>query len=137
MTQYQLVPEPPSWQDYLMIRSEAGLSPRNREQAIAAVANSWAFCHLRDGAGQAVAMGRVIGDGGWYFHLADIATLPTHQRRGLGGQVMSWLLEQIASRAPDDPYVTLIADPPGQPLYRRFGFVPTDPSIAMVLRPAD
>ena len=35
-------------------------------------------------AGQPPARGRVIGDGGWYFHIADMATLPEHQGRGLG-----------------------------------------------------
>lgn len=25
--------------------------------------------------------GRVIGDGGWYFHIVDMATQPDHQRR--------------------------------------------------------
>ncbi|WP_370260313.1 hypothetical protein [Cryobacterium sp. TMT3-29-2] len=29
-------------------------------------------------------MGRIIGDGGWYFHIADMATLPEFQGRGLG-----------------------------------------------------
>ena len=44
-------------------------------------------------------------------------------------------MAEITGRAPDDPYITLIADPPGQPLYRRLGFVPADPSIGMVYRP--
>jgi hypothetical protein len=30
-------------------------------------------------------MGRVIGDGGWYFHVVDMAVLPEHQRRDLSG----------------------------------------------------
>ena len=45
-------------------------------------------------------MGRIIGDGGWYFHVADMATLPDHQRRGLGVLVLSTLLERIAEHAP-------------------------------------
>ena len=80
-------------------------------------------------------MGRVIGDGAWYFHIADIATLPDHQRRGLAARVLQALLVDIETRAPRDAYVTLIADPPGQALYRRLGFASTDPSIAMVWRP--
>jgi len=35
-------------------------------------------------------MGRVIGDGGWYFHIVDMAVLPEHQRRGLGDAVLTW-----------------------------------------------
>jgi ribosomal protein S18 acetylase RimI-like enzyme len=45
-------------------------------------------------------MGRVLGDGGWYFHLVDMAVLPEHQRRGLGDAVMATLLERIRRQAP-------------------------------------
>ena len=34
-----------------------------------------------------VGMGRILGDGGWYFHVVDMAVLPEHQRRGLGDVV--------------------------------------------------
>jgi ribosomal protein S18 acetylase RimI-like enzyme len=36
-------------------------------------------------------MGRTIGDGGWYLHIADIATDPAHQRRGIGRAVVAWI----------------------------------------------
>lgn len=80
-------------------------------------------------------MGRIIGDGGWYFHIADMATMPEHQRRGLGRAVLEILLAEIGEHAPPDPYITLLADEPGRPLYRSLGFVPTEPSsIGMVLK---
>jgi ribosomal protein S18 acetylase RimI-like enzyme len=66
-------------------------------------------------------MGRLIGDGGWYFHVVDMAVLPEHQRRALGGAVLTYLLEQIRQRAPRDAYVSLLADPPGRRLYARYG----------------
>lgn len=78
-------------------------------------------------------MGRALGDGGWYFHIADMATDPAHQRRGLGTAVLDWLIRQIDERAPANPYISLLADDAGQPLYRRSGFVPTA-SVGMVLR---
>ncbi|ACQ80384.1 GCN5-related protein N-acetyltransferase [Beutenbergia cavernae DSM 12333] len=125
----------PSIAEYVRLRSTSGLSPRTPEQAAGAVANSWAFCHVRHApTDTAVAMGRIIGDGGWYFHIADMATLPDHQRRGLGRRILTWLLDEIATRAPANPYVTLMADAPGRPLYRSMGFVPTEPhSIGMRL----
>ena len=45
-------------------------------------------------------MGRVIGDGGWCFTLAELVTSPPYQHRGLGGRVLDWLLTQIRLRAP-------------------------------------
>ena len=72
-------------------------------------------------------MGRVIGDGGWYFHVADMATLPEHQGRGLGRAVLADLLAQIDAVTPDGAYVTLMADEPGRRLYASMGFVETAP----------
>ena len=38
-----------------------------------------------------VGMGRLLGAGGWYFHVLDMAVLPDHQRRGLGARTSaSW-----------------------------------------------
>lgn len=130
---YVLLPTPPGVDEYVRLRQDSGLSPKTTEQASYAVANSWAFCHVRHrDSGAAVAMGRLLGDGGWYFHVADMATLPDHQRRGLGRWVLEWLLEQVDNRAPANPYVTLLADEPGRALYRGLGFVDTAPeSIGM------
>ncbi|GAB6939598.1 GNAT family N-acetyltransferase [Isoptericola variabilis] len=132
---YELVPTAPDVETYVRLRRDAGLSPKTPEQAGYAVANSWAFAHVRHRpSGDVVAMGRVLGDGGWYFHVADMATLPDHQRQGLGRRVLGWLLAQIDERAPANPYVTLMADAPGRPLYRSMGFVESAPhSLGMVL----
>jgi len=63
-----------------------------------------------------------------------MAVLPEHQRRGLGSAVLNFLLEQIRARAPSGAFVSLLADPPGRPLYTRFGFVESAPgSVGMGL----
>ena len=132
---YRLVPTAPSPEPYCELRRAAGLSVKTLAQATGAVQGSWVACHVVDeSTGAAVAMGRVIGDGGWYFHIADMATHPDHQRLGLGAWVMEWLLGSIRAAVEDEPYVTLMADEPGRPLYRRFGFRETAPtSIGMKL----
>ncbi|WP_432486011.1 GNAT family N-acetyltransferase [Kineococcus esterisolvens] len=137
---YTLLPTAPSVEDYLHLRERAGLSPKTPEQARAAIPGSWAACHVhhqvsgQDG-GRAVGMGRVLGDGGWYFHIVDIAVLPEHQRRGLGDAVLSALVDEVHRRAPAGAYVNLLADPPGRRLYARHGFQDTAPgSIGMALR---
>ena len=121
--------------DYLRLREDSGLSPRTEAQARGPLENSWRWCSIvHRPTSVTVAMGRIIGDGGWYFHIADMATLPEHQRRGLGRAVLETLLAEIAEHAPPDPYITLLADEPGRPLYSSLGFVPTEPhSIGMVL----
>lgn len=70
-------------------------------------------------------MGRIISDGGWYFHIADMATLPEHQRKGFGQFVLHHLLGYIDENKPEDgaPFINLFADPPGRKLYENNGFV--------------
>lgn len=130
---YRLLEEPPTSEEYVRLRRDSGLSPRTTAQAAGALSASWAWISVRTADGALAAMGRVIGDGTWYFHLADIATAPSHQRRGLGRVVMEQLIARIDRAAPPHPYITLLADPPGQSLYRSLGFVDSAPSLGMQL----
>ncbi|KAK4149393.1 acyl-CoA N-acyltransferase [Chaetomidium leptoderma] len=144
---YTLRPGYPPIPDYLHLRAASGLSPKTPAQAAPVARNSWYGCHItfsnHDNNNnnnttpipteeEIVAMGRIIGDGGWYFHVADMAVLPAHQRRGLGKAVLAHLLGYIKANAPQGDgagaYVTLFADGPGRTLYARNGFVETVPS---------
>ncbi|KAK3311597.1 uncharacterized protein B0T15DRAFT_80599 [Chaetomium strumarium] len=130
---------------YLHLRAAAGLTPKTAAQAKPVAEHSWYGCYITfsnatannnegkdDGdEEEVVAMGRIIGDGGWYFHIADMAVLPTHQRKGLGDAVLKDLLRHIKEHAPQDgtgAYVTLFADGPGRRLYAKNGFVESLPS---------
>ena len=127
---YRLEPSVPSTPEYRNLRKLAGLTPVTEAQAARVASGSWYGCHItyRDPDGdqpRAVAMGRIIGDGGWYFHIADMATLPEHQRKGLGSIVLKHLLAYIRENSPNDgsPLINLFADPPGRKLYENNGFV--------------
>lgn len=135
---YRLVDGPPLVADYRNLRQGAGLSPVTKDQAVGAVRGGWTACHVvHDETSAVVGMGRVIGDGGWYFHIVDMAVLPEHQRRGLGDAVLDELLDRIRRHAPPGAWVTLLADPPGRRLYARHGFADTAPdSVGMALRTA-
>lgn len=130
---YRLLPSTPPVADYLALRAGSGLSPKTREQAEAGLPGSWAACHVEHvPTGRAIGMGRVLGDGGWYFHVIDMAVLPEHQRRGIGDTVLSALLREIHERAPAGATINLLADPPGRRLYTRHGFRETAPgSVGM------
>jgi GNAT superfamily N-acetyltransferase len=132
---YRLVMAAPPVADYLRLRREAGLSPKTEEQAVAALPGSWAACHVVAESGEVAGMGRLLGDGGWYFHVVDMAVLPAHQRRGLGDAILAALLDRVRAVAPPGAYVNLLADPPGRRLYERHGFADTAPgSVGMALR---
>lgn len=131
---YRMLLEPPTVDEYRRLRAVSGLSPKSEGQAEGAIAGTWTWRTVRleasagSDAGEAVAMGRVIGDGGWYFLVADMATLPEHQGRGLGKAVLRSLLAEIRERAEPGAYVTLTADPPGRRLYEAHGFEDVAPA---------
>jgi GNAT superfamily N-acetyltransferase len=135
---YRLADGPPTVADYLLLRERAGLSPKRQDQAEAALGGSWAAVHVvHEADGSTVGMGRVLGDGGWYFHVVDMAVLPEHQRRGLGDSILTALLDRIRRAAPEGAFVNLIADPPGRKLYARHGFTPTAPDAISMARTFD
>ncbi|MDX3658607.1 GNAT family N-acetyltransferase [Streptomyces sp. ID05-26A] len=129
---YRLTMESPAVEAYLRLRRESGLSARTEQEAENGIGGAWASAiaiHVESG--EIVGMGRVIGDGGWYFHIIDMAVLPDHQRKGIGDAILAALLERIGEHSPN-ACVSLLADPPGRRLYARHGFVESAPgSIGM------
>ncbi len=130
---YQLEPALPSVEDYLRLRMAAGLSPKSRQAAAIGLPNSChAVCVRLHG--RTVGMGRVIGDGGCFLQIVDIAVEPAHQRRGLGKAIMAALMAWLQAHAEDRAHVSLLADGPARHLYAQFGFSETAPaSVAMAL----
>ena len=61
--------------DYRRLRVAAGMTPKSEEAARRGLPNTLhGVSLLRDG--EVVGMGRVIGDGGCFFIVADIAVVP-------------------------------------------------------------
>lgn len=124
----------PSSEDYRRLRVVTGLSPKSAEGAAIGLPNSLFGVTVRKG-GKVVGMGRVVGDGGLFFQVTDIAVEPEHQGRGLGKAIVGRIMEYLRQEAPSQAYVSLIADGEAHHLYAQFGFVPTAPaSIGMELR---
>ena len=83
----------------------------------------------------AIGMGRLIGDGGCFFQIVDIAVDPRHQGKGLGKAIMSRLMAYVNESLPSSAYVSLIADVPANRLYEQYGFKETAPtSLGMAYR---
>lgn len=76
--------------------------------------------------GEAVGMGRVVGDGVHYFYLQDVIVRPDHAEEGLGSQIVGHLIDRIAASAPSEAFVGLFSSPEALDLYREFRFATTD-----------
>lgn len=131
---YRIVKRTPTVAEYLQLRAAAGLSPFSEEAASKGLAGT-VFAVVIEQEDRVVGMGRLIGDGGCFFQIVDIAVNPSDQGRGLGKTIMRELMEFVTNHLPASAYVSLIADVPANRLYEKFGFVETAPrSLGMARR---
>lgn len=133
---YSISHDIPSVETYRYLRQASGLSAKTVEAASRGLPNSLFAVQILC-AGQTVAMGRVIGDGGTFYQVVDIAVLPEHQGRGLGKKVMSEIQGYMEREVPASAYVSLLADGEAYRLYQQYGFALTAPaSVGMALKKA-
>lgn len=130
---YRLVAGTPDAETYRRLRRVTGLSEKGAEAAARGLPNS-IYAVTIEWHGETVGMGRIIGDGGCFYQITDMAVEPAHQGKGLGKAIMQALVEHLHANAPQSAYVSLIADGPAKHLYEKFGFKDTAPaSIGMEL----
>ncbi|TNM65248.1 GNAT family N-acetyltransferase [Aliirhizobium smilacinae] len=128
---YSIESQTPDVETYLRLRTISGLTPFAREAAETGLKGTLYSVIVRH-CGVAVGMGRLVGDGGCFFQVTDIAVDPVHQGRGLGKAIMSSIMSYVERTLPATAYVSLIADVPANKLYEQFGFKPTAPkSVGM------
>jgi GNAT superfamily N-acetyltransferase len=111
----------PGNDEYRALRTAAGLSLMTEEGAAAGLPASWSAVCVRH-VGELIGMGRVVGDGGLFLFVVDIAVTPAWQRRGIGRRIMQALMDDIRARAPPRTMIGLIADGTAHELYAKFGF---------------
>jgi ribosomal protein S18 acetylase RimI-like enzyme len=103
----------------------------------ASLAGSVCGVVVHDASGGLVTMGRVVGDGAFFFYVQDVAVHPDHRSRGLGRMVVQSLQQQIGERAAGEAFVGLFSTPEAVNLYDGQGFRSADGMTGMwqVLRP--
>ena len=129
---YSCIRETPSVATYRTLRSGSGLSNKTIEAAERGLPRTLFAVQVLDGANP-IGMGRVVGDGGCFYQVVDIAVLREHQGKGIGKMIMTEIVKYIETNVPESGYVSLIADGKAHGLYAQFGFVHTAPnSVGMV-----
>jgi ribosomal protein S18 acetylase RimI-like enzyme len=124
----QIHPTAPNINDYLRLRDIAGLSPFTSSAAEMGLAGTYFGVSI-------LFEETIVGDGGLFCQIVDIAVDPDYQGRSLGFSVMSALMEHPKKYAQPSAHVSLLADVPAHKLYEKFGFATTAPqSIGMATR---
>lgn len=135
MADYELNVQTPSLADYLRIRLAAGLSRKTEEAATIGLKGSL-FAVTVFYAGKPVGLGRIIGDGGCFLQVVDIAFLLMLRQKGVGRRIMDALMSCLHKHAPKSAYISLMADHGTPAFYEKFGFVRAElpTSAGMYLR---
>lgn len=118
---YEVRAQVPAVDDYIRIRLAAGLSRKTLEAATVGLKNSL-FAVTVFHENEPIGIGRVVGDGGCFFEIVDIAVRPEHQKKGVGRLIMDAVMSYLHANAPSSAYVSLMADHGTPEFYERFGF---------------
>ncbi|WP_068482704.1 GNAT family N-acetyltransferase [Pseudoclavibacter helvolus] len=97
--QYVIAEEAPAGGELVELYDLVGWSAYANDPAklAAAVGASFLVLTARDEQGALVGLIRTVSDGHTIAYLQDILVAPSHQRQGIGGQLMDDLLERTAS----------------------------------------
>lgn len=104
------------WLELEDLFRQAGLGGRQATKLARAYANSTCVIFIFDGA-KIIGTARAISDLEYHAGIYDVAVLPEYQGRGLGKQMLEYLLGQLPVWR-----VFLVCDPDVEDFYRKFGF---------------
>lgn len=128
---YKILHAVPNARDYCDLRIKCGLSAKEYESVKNALSKSiYAVQIIHEG--KMIGMGRIIGDGGCFVQVTDIAVDPEYQKQGLSKMIMENIMAYIDQYIPKSCFVTLFADV--DYLYQKYGFVVSEQSIGMKLQ---
>ena len=133
-TPYRIIERTPTVEEYNRVRQGAGLSVKDEEAARQGLAGSlYAVCVVYEDT--AIGIGRVIGDGGLFFDIVDIAVIAEHHKRGVGAMIMDALMRYVDAHARPTALVCLMANKGVAPFYERYGFKAREPDMpGMIIR---
>ena len=131
---YQVKARTPTVAEYNRVREAAGLTRKNELAAQRGLANTlFGVCVVNEES--VIGIGRVIGDGGLFFDIVDIAVVTGHQKKGVGKLIMTALMHYVDAVALPGSLVCLMANKGVAPFYEKFGFKARDADMpGMIIR---
>ncbi len=109
---------------YLLLRKSVGWKTLSKEQAQRALEGSLYTVVVYDD-GQAVGMGRLVGDGAVICYIQDLIVVPGHQGMGIGGILMNELISHVKSIQLEgtELMLDLMCAKGRESFYKKYGFI--------------
>ena len=134
MSLFSIEERVPSVAIYRTLRGAAGMTDRSpAAAAIGLAATLYGVMAYTDE--RAIGMARVIGDGGCFFQICDVAVAADWQRQGIGDALMCRVTAWLNNNADPSAFVSLLADGVSDRLYRRHGFEYSAPASQGMVYP--
>ncbi|KKB75543.1 MULTISPECIES: GNAT family N-acetyltransferase [Bacillus] len=115
--------EVPNPREYLELRN----CTKDEDMVKTALEHSIFSAIIRDDHSELIGMGRIIGDGGRFFQIVDVAVKPSEQDEEIKHMIMDEIMDFLRQNAPLGAEVLLMADVPSIPFYQTYGFHYTYP----------
>lgn len=114
------------WHELAALYRIAPLGNKKADELQIAFTNSMFKCFVRDNE-LLVGAGRAVADGIDCAYLCDVAVHPDFQRRGLGREIITRLMELSRGHKK----IILYANPGSEGFYRKFGFLRMQTAMAV------
>ncbi|MGE7090901.1 GNAT family N-acetyltransferase [Lysinibacillus sp. NPDC048646] len=127
---FELCESNPSFEDYKSLHQTIGWNAKGLytyDQLYQAICNSWFSVSIYDGT-TLVGYGRIISDGIYQTFICDVMVHPDYQRKGIGSQVMEFLLAHCKQE--NIKWIQLFCAKGKQPFYQQLGFAERDPDAS-------
>ena len=110
---------------YLKLRESVSWKRLTKEQAEKALEHSLYYICAYEG-GQAVAMGRLVGDGAVICYVQDLIVRPQYQHMGLGAHILTHLIEHCKQVQLENTelMLCLMSAKGREEFYKKFDFIP-------------
>ncbi|MBY0599279.1 GNAT family N-acetyltransferase [Bacillus bingmayongensis] len=114
--------EIPNVKEYMELRKSVGLNSQKKALTKIALSNSTYSVIVRGTDSKLLGMGRVIGDGAYFFQIVDIIVSPLQKDKGIEDIILKGLLTYLDGVSSENTRITVMADVSSIKLYQKFGF---------------